>query len=69
MSQPASSSWRTCSIVAFASAVAVLVIDCTVIGASPPTSTSPTRILRLARRSIARQEDGGMGFGGHGEGK
>jgi hypothetical protein len=55
MSAPASSNCRTCSIVALASAVSVLVIDCTVIGASPPTSTRPTRILRLGRRSIARQ--------------
>src|SRR5262249_55376462 len=55
MSAPASSSWRTCSMVAAASAVSVLVIDWTVIGASPPTSTLPTRILRLWRRSMARQ--------------
>jgi hypothetical protein len=37
-------------MVAAASAVAVLVIDWTLIGASPPTSTEPTRILRLGRR-------------------
>ena len=55
MSAPASSSWRIWSIVAAASAVRVLVIDWTVIGASPPTSTLPTRILRLLRRWIARQ--------------
>src|SRR5580698_6058148 len=42
-------------MVALASAVRVLVIDCTVIGASPPTSTDPTRILRVGRRWIARQ--------------
>jgi hypothetical protein len=42
-------------MVAAASAVTVLVIDCTVMGASPPTSTEPTRILRLGRRWIARQ--------------
>ena len=29
-------------MVASASAVSVLVIDCTVIGASPPTGTEPT---------------------------
>ena len=40
MSAPASSSWRICSMVAAASAVRVLVIDWTVIGASPPTGTS-----------------------------
>jgi hypothetical protein len=37
-----------------ASAVMVLVIDWTVIGASPPTSTEPTFILRETRRSIRR---------------
>ena len=55
ISAPASSSWRICPIVAFASAVSVLVIDWTVIGASPPTSTDPTRILRDGLRRIARQ--------------
>src|SRR3954464_9185208 len=55
MSAPASSSWRIWSMVAPASAVSVLVIDWTVIGASPPTSTEPTRILRDARRWMARQ--------------
>jgi hypothetical protein len=42
-------------MVAAASAVTVLVIDWTLIGASPPTSTAPTRILRLGRRWMARQ--------------
>jgi len=42
-------------MVAAASAVRVLVIDWTLIGASPPTSTRPTRIFRLLRRWIARQ--------------
>lgn len=55
MSAPASSSWRICSSVAAASLVRVLVIDCTEIGASPPTSTEPTRILRDCRRVIMRQ--------------
>ena len=54
ISAPASSNWRIWSIVAAASAVRVLVMDWTVIGASPPTSTDPTRILRLVRRWIAR---------------
>ncbi len=31
-------------------AVRVVVMDCTLTGASPPTSTDPTRILREARR-------------------
>ena len=55
MSAPASSRARTWPMVASASAVRVLVIDWTLIGASPPTSTLPTRILRLGRRWIARQ--------------
>jgi hypothetical protein len=54
MSAPASSSRRICSIVALASGVGVLVIDCTVIGASPPTGTLPTMIWRLLRRMIWR---------------
>ena len=42
-------------MVAAASLVSVLVIDWTVIGASPPTSTEPTRILRVSRRWMVRQ--------------
>ena len=42
MSAPAASRARTWATVAATSAVGVLVIDCTVIGASPPTGTSPT---------------------------
>ena len=48
--QPASSKSRTWRIVAAASVVSVLVIDWTVIGASPPTRTAPTRTWRLFRR-------------------
>ena len=55
MSTPASSQRRIWSIVAFASAVGVLVIVCTVIGASPPTGTLPTMIWRDLRRTISRQ--------------
>ena len=55
MSAPASSSSRIWPMVALASLVTVLVMDCTEMGASPPTSTEPTRILRLLRRSIMRQ--------------
>ena len=60
MSAPASSSWRIWSMVAAASAVSVLVIDWTVIGASPPTSTGPTRIWRERRRSMVRQGRTGL---------
>src|SRR5215211_2146496 len=35
------------------SVVGVVVIDCTLIGASPPTSTLPTRILREGRRGAS----------------
>ncbi len=45
-SAPASSQRRIWSIVATASEVSVLVIVCTVIGASPPTGTAPTMIWR-----------------------
>ena len=43
------------SMVAAASVVGVLVIDWTLIGASPPTATEPTMIWRLLRRSMWRQ--------------
>ena len=54
ISAPARSSACTCSTVALTSLVTVLVIDCTVIGASPPTGTLPTWILRQARRWMSR---------------
>jgi hypothetical protein len=43
-----------CAIVAAASEVSVLVMDCTLIGASPPTSTAPTRIFRDLRLTMSR---------------
>ena len=52
MSTPASSARRICAMVAAASSVGVLVMVCTVIGASPPTGTRPTMIWRDLRRSI-----------------
>src|ERR1700676_5504232 len=42
ISEPARASAATCAVVAAMSAVSVLVIDCTTIGASPPTVTPPT---------------------------
>ena len=42
-------------VVALIMVFGVLVIVCTVIGASPPTGTSPTMIWRHLRRSIVRQ--------------
>src|SRR5205085_8315933 len=52
MSQPAASSDQISSSVACTSRVSVLVIDCTVSGASPPILTLPTWICRLFRRVI-----------------
>src|SRR5580765_7295984 len=54
ISAPARSKACTCSTVALMSLVTVLVIDCTVIGASPPTGTLPTWIVRQARRRMSR---------------
>ena len=42
-------------MVATASSVGVLVIVCTVIGASPPTGVVPSMIWRERRRSMERQ--------------
>jgi hypothetical protein len=50
MSQPVAVSSAICCNVASMSGVGVVVIDCTLMGASPPTSTLPTRILRETRR-------------------
>ena len=55
MSAPASAAAQTCSAVAGASVVGVVVMVCTLIGAPPPTGTSPTMIRRLSRRAMLRQ--------------
>src|SRR3989442_15242063 len=52
MSQPAASSDQISSSVACTSRVSVLVIDCTVMGAPPPTLTLPIWICRVVRRLI-----------------
>src|SRR6185295_11196248 len=65
-SEPARASASTCAAVAAASAVSVLVIDCTTMGASPPTSTSPTTTWREMRRFIAgsfQRESGDFDLG------
>src|SRR5947208_1197856 len=54
MSQPAASSDQISSSVACTSRVSVFVIDCTVIGAPPPTLTLPTWSCLLLRRLIIR---------------
>src|SRR3954452_17771231 len=61
MSQPVAVSSAICCRVALMSAVSVVVIDCTLIGASPPTATLPTLIWRLLRRG-ARVGDGALGM-------
>ena len=50
MSQPVAVSSAICCSVALMSEVSVVVIDCTLTGASPPTKTLPTLILRVGRR-------------------
>src|SRR3989338_3674833 len=52
-SDPAPASSRPCRAVASESAVSVLVIDCTTMGAPPPMMTSPTRTWRVVRRRIS----------------
>src|SRR6185295_19117203 len=53
MSTPAATSEAICCRVALMSAVLVVVIDWTRIGASPPIVTSPTRTWRLFLRSVS----------------
>jgi hypothetical protein len=45
----------------FASAVSVLVIDCTTIGCEDPTGTAPTWAVTVVRRDLKTKEnlDGG----------
>ncbi len=50
MSTPAALSAAICCKVALTSCVGVSVIDCTLIGASPPTMTPPTLMARERRR-------------------
>jgi hypothetical protein len=58
--QPEAVSSAICCSVALTSAVSVVVIDCTLIGAPPPTGTEPTMICRLCRRGAS----GGGGTAG-----
>jgi hypothetical protein len=48
--EPAVASAATCAAVAEASAVSVLVIDCTTIGCPDPTGTVPTCAVTVERR-------------------
>ena len=52
ISEPARWSAATCWAVPFTSAVSVLVIDCTTMGAPPPTFTWPTRTGMVVCRSL-----------------
>ena len=51
-SDPARASAATWATVAATSAVSVLVIDCTTMGASPPSRTPPTVAMYVFLRSI-----------------
>ena len=53
MSQPVAVSSAICCSVALMSEVSVVVIDWTLTGASPPTSTLPTLIFRVLRRGAS----------------
>src|SRR5688572_12343967 len=53
ISEPASASSITWRTVASTSAVSVLVMDCTMIGAPPPSVTEPTGTARLQWREIS----------------
>src|SRR5690606_38380533 len=61
MSQPVAVSSAICCRVALMSVVGVVVMDCTEMGASPPTSTLPTLIVRVLRRG-ARTGGGAAGM-------
>src|SRR4051794_24078934 len=51
--QPDAVSSAICCSVALTSAVSVVVIDCTLTGAPPPTGTEPTMSCRLCRRGAS----------------
>jgi hypothetical protein len=55
ISEPARDSAATCAIVPSTSAVSVLVIDCTTIGAPPPTATLPTMTWVVLCRARGRR--------------
>src|SRR5687768_7423613 len=52
--QPVAVSAAICCSVALTSAVTVVVIDCTLMGAPPPTRTPPTSSCRVFLRSASR---------------
>ena len=63
-SEPARASACTWRVVPLTSAVSVLVIDCTTMGAPPPTRTAPMVTATLARRCGFVMGDGVLIVGG-----
>src|SRR5690242_8062644 len=61
ISEPARASSAICLAVLAGSSVSVLVIDCTTMGAPPPTITFPTRTPTLRRRGAGPVGRGGWG--------
>src|SRR6478735_7170889 len=62
ISEPARASAATWAMVPSMSAVSVLVIDCTTIGAPPPTATSPTFTWVVRCRGAGPATSESMGF-------
>ncbi len=63
-SEPARASAATCAMVPSISAVSVLVIDCTTIGAPPPTATLPTMTCVVLCRALGPATSFCGGFSG-----
>src|SRR4051812_30042750 len=63
-SEPARANADTCATVPSISAVAVLVIDCTTIGAPPPTAILPTMTWVVVRREFGPATSFCGGFSG-----
>src|SRR5882672_10556339 len=64
ISEPARESAATCATVPATSAVSVLVIDCTTIGAPPPTATLPTMTSVVLCRALGPATSSCGGFSG-----
>src|ERR1700738_4336651 len=63
-SEPARASAATCATVPATSAVSVLVIDCTTIGAPPPTATLPTMTWVVLCRALGPATSSDNDFSG-----
>src|SRR5260370_24715532 len=64
ISEPARDSAATWAMVPSISAVSVLVIDCTTIGAPPPTATLPTMTCVVLCRALGPATSTDKGFSG-----